>query len=150
VHRETSGSTFLPPSFSALCREFSSTICDRIETEISRGDLRPPRAAHRVSQMISVRVSVARDFCSKIGQALSKKKENEGTRGDLVVATHLELRALRNAAAPSCRRRLDPDREALCRSEDSCFEPPRRRPLERGRSSRWSRDDPAPLCNFMK
>jgi len=77
VHRETSGSTFLPPGFSALCRAFSSTIYDRIETEISRVDLRTPRATQRVSQTISVRVSIACDFSSRIGQALSKKKEQQ-------------------------------------------------------------------------
>jgi hypothetical protein len=80
VHRETSGSTFLPSGFSALYRAFSSTICDRIETEISRVDLRTPRATQRISRTISVRVPIARDFRSRIGQALSKKirvKEHE-------------------------------------------------------------------------
>jgi len=80
VHRETSGSTFLPPGFSARHRAFSSTICDRSETEIIRVDLRTPRATQRVSRTISVRVSSVRDFCSRIGQALSRKKRTKEER----------------------------------------------------------------------
>jgi hypothetical protein len=140
VHRETSGSTFLPSGFSTLCRTFSSTICDRIETEISRVDLRTPGATQRVSRTISVRVSIAHDLRSRIGQALSRKKEKQekkkGTRGDLVVTTHRELRAVCDPVAPSCRRRLDPTAKRSADPKIHVFELTRRRPLERGGSPR--------------
>jgi len=74
VHRETSGSTFVPPVFSALCRAFSATIYDRAETQTTRVDSRTRRAAQRVSQTISMRVSIACDLSSRSRQVFSKKK----------------------------------------------------------------------------
>ena len=138
---------FVAPGFSTLCAAFSSTIRGHVEKEIVRFDLRAPRAAQRVSQTISVRVSIARDFSSRIGQALSEKNQRDEISSLQLISSFVRCAIRLNHPAggvsiPIAKRSADP--------KIHMFDQRRRRPLERGRSARRSRDDPAPLSNFMK